>query len=239
MDGPAQTLKDPLVLLPGMLSDEVCFEHQIGHLGDLTELSVVLLTEQDSRSAMADHVLSVAPERFALAGISMGAWVAQEVAGRAPERVSKAALLDTWASPISEETTALFREHVELASNGGFDKIVSLAGQRAFSPAGQEDQTLMATHRAMAERVGVDAYLRQMQAMLDPTDWRPYLGLIRCPTLVVHARQDVIFSLAEHEAITRAIAGSELAIVEDSGHASTMEQPQAVTALLRLWIEYF
>ncbi len=232
-------MSEPLVLLPGMLSDQLCFEHQIGHLGDLSEVSVVLLTEQDSRSAMADHVLSVAPERFALAGISMGAWVAQEVAVRAPERVSKAALLDTWASPISEETKALFREHVELASNGGFDEIVSLAGERAFSPAGQKDQTLMAIHRSMALRVGVDAYLRQMRAMLDPTDWRPYLGLIRCPTLVVHARQDVIFSLAEHQGIAEAIAGSALAIVEDSGHASTMEQPQAVTALLRVWLEYF
>ena len=46
---------------------------------------------------MAEHVLAVAPQRFSIAGHSLGGWVAQEVAARAPERVSKLFLCDTWA----------------------------------------------------------------------------------------------------------------------------------------------
>jgi pimeloyl-ACP methyl ester carboxylesterase len=45
--------------------------------------------------AMAEHVLAVAPQRFSIAGQSLGGWVAQEVAARAPERVSKLFLCDT------------------------------------------------------------------------------------------------------------------------------------------------
>ena len=46
---------------------------------------------------MAEHVLAVAPQRFSIAGHSPGGWVAQEVAARAPEWVSKLFLCDTWA----------------------------------------------------------------------------------------------------------------------------------------------
>lgn len=230
-------LKEDLLLLPGMLSDHACFDHQITHLEDLVRPLVVVL-DQESRAAMADHVLKVAPERFAIVGISMGAWVAQEIAARAPERVSKAALLNTWASPISQETATLFREHVAIAERGGFEEIVELAGRRAFRPPRWGDETFMALYRAMAHRLGVGVYLRQMHAMLDPSDWRPTLREITCPTLVLHARNDVVFSLQEHQEIAAAIRGAQLAIVEDCGHASTMDQPQAVTALLRYWLEY-
>lgn len=227
----------PLVLLPGMLSDEECFAHQIAHLADVADTSVVVL-DQESRAEMADHVLASAPERFAVAGISMGGWVAQEVAARAPQRVLKAALLNTWASPIPTDMATLFAEHMALARSGGFDQIATMAAARAFRPSSLEDQALVGAHRSMVERLGVEVYLRQMQAMSDPTDWRPTLGGIHCPTLVVHARQDAIYSLEEHREITRRIPGARLAIVEDCGHASTMEQPQAVTALLRMWLEY-
>jgi len=228
----------PLVLLPGMLSDQGCFAHQIAHLVDVADTSVMVL-DQDSRRAMADHVLAHAPERFALAGISMGGWVAQEVAARAADRVVKLALLNTWASPIPPDMAALFQEHMALARRGRFDEIAALAAARAFRPSSLADQGLVGAHRAMVERLGVEVYLRQMQAMSDPTDWRPMLGQIRCPTLVVHARQDAIYTLEEHREISRRIGDARLAIVEDCGHASTMEQPQAVTALLRLWLEHY
>lgn len=227
----------PLVLLPGMLSDEGCFAHQMAHLADVADISVVVL-DQQSRREMADHVLACAPDHFAVAGISMGGWVAQEVAARAPGRVQKATLLNTWASPIPADMAALFAQHMTLARSGGFDQIAEMAAARAFRPSSLDDHSLVGAHRAMVDRLGVEVYLRQMQAMSDPTDWRPALAGIRCPTLVVHARQDAIYSLEEHREITRRIPDARLAIVEDCGHASTMEQPQAVTALLRLWLEY-
>jgi pimeloyl-ACP methyl ester carboxylesterase len=90
----------------------------------------------------------------------------------------------------------------------------------------------------MCRRVGPAAYLRQLQAMvaLKRYDSLPDLHRVGCPTLVIHGRQDGTFSLAEHEAIADAIPKAKLAVVEECGHESPLEQPQAVTALLRQWL---
>ena len=65
------------------------------------------------------------------------------------------------------------------------------------------------------------------------------LAEISCPTLVIHAAQDKNFGLQEHVEIVEEIYNSKLAVVEDSGHMSPMEMPQAVTMLLRYWLTYF
>ena len=56
--------------------------------------------------AMARRVLAEAPPRFALAGLSMGGYLAQEVMRQAPERVTRLALLDTSARADTLERTA-------------------------------------------------------------------------------------------------------------------------------------
>ena len=64
---------------------------------DRFEITVADLTRDDSLRGMAGRVLAAAPERFALAGLSMGGYVAQEILREAPDRVTRVALLDTSA----------------------------------------------------------------------------------------------------------------------------------------------
>ena len=85
----------PLVLLPGLLCDAELWRHQIDHLQIITEPIGADLTKHDSMEWMAASVLDAAPEKFALAGLSMGGYVAQAVLRLAPERVERLALLDT------------------------------------------------------------------------------------------------------------------------------------------------
>ena len=68
-------------------------------------------------------------------------------------------------------------------------------------------------------------------------DARPELPGIRVPTMVICGRQDALTPLARSQEMAGAIPGAQLAVIEECGHLSTMERPQAATALMRLWLE--
>jgi pimeloyl-ACP methyl ester carboxylesterase len=89
---------------------------------------------------------------------------------------------------------------------------------------------------AMAARIGRDAFLRQQTAILGRPDSRPDLPRIGCPAVVVCGRQDALTPLPVSQEMAGLIPGAELVVVEDSGHLSTMEQPEAVNAALAAWL---
>lgn len=233
-------MKHPLVLLPGLGADAELYGHQIRHLRDIADPVFVDLSPYDSRAAMAQAALDQAPPRFALAGMSMGGWVAQEVVHRAPERVTKLALLNTWARPQDAALCAARQRAIRLIEEGRFEEVLSEHLPNVLHPDRLADEPLTTSILAMQRRVGPEVFLRQMRAMaaLERTDNRPPLCGVACSTLVIHGRQDAIFSLEEHERLAAAIPNAKLAIIEDCGHGSPMERPQAVTALLRYWLSY-
>jgi len=89
----------PLVLVPGLLCDERLWRPQAQRLADLADPVIADVIGEGSMSEMARSVLEAAPPagRFALAGLSMGGYVALEVMRVVPDRVARLALLDTSA----------------------------------------------------------------------------------------------------------------------------------------------
>src|SRR3546814_3090623 len=75
---------------------------------------------------MAETVLAAMPPRFALAGLSMGGYVALEIMARAPERVTRLALLDTRFQTDSAEEAARRRGLIELRSEEHTSELQSL-----------------------------------------------------------------------------------------------------------------
>ena len=187
---------------------------------------------------MAEVALGATTGPFALAGMSLGGWVAQEMVHRAPQRVLKLALLNTWARPPSPELCRGWHQTIARVQGGQYEQVLQEFLPSLFHPSRLSDTELISAFLAMCRRVGPAAYLRQLKAMaaLEHYDSVPDLHRVGCPTLVIHGRQDGTFSLAEHEAIAGAIPNAKLAVIEACGHESPMEQPQAVTALLRDWL---
>ena len=231
-------MKPTLLFLPGLGADEALFRHQIDHLRDIVNPLCVDYRDSATRTEMAYTTLRATSGPFALAGMSLGGWVAQEVVHLAPHRVVKLALLNTWARPQAPEFCQGWHQAIARVEQGQYEQVLQEYLPSLFHPSRLADTELISTFLAMCRRVGPAAYLRQLKAMaaLERHDSLPDLRLVSCSTLVIHGRQDATFSLAEHEAIAGAIPKAKLAIIEECGHESPLEQPQAVTARLRTWL---
>jgi len=229
--------KPVLILVPGLLCDEALWRHQVEHLGDIAEVLVAKSTGRETMTSLAEAVLALTPGPFALAGLSMGGYIALEVIRQAPERVERFALLDTSARADTEEQSARRRGMMELAEKGNFKGVTSRTLPLFIHKDRLDDGPLVAEVTAMAERVGKDAYLGQQRAIMGRAESRPDLAKIAVPSLVICGRQDVLTPPELSEEIAAAIPGAALVTIEDCGHLSTMERPETVTALLRYWLQ--
>ena len=229
-------MAQPLALLPGLLCDAALWRHQIAALEGLADCRVADFTSQDNVAAMAESVLAMMPQRFALAALSMGGYVAQEVMRQAPERVTRLALLDTSARPDTPEQTARRRGLIELAEKGSFKGVTPRLLPLLIHESRLDDEALTGVVLGMAERIGKDAFLRQQRAIMGRPDSRPTLVSIRCPTLVICGRQDVLAPLDCAMEIAAGITDARLVVAEDCGHLSPLERPETVKQAMAAWL---
>ena len=222
-----------LVLLPGLICDERLWRDVIA---GLDARSVVAdLTQDESIAAMAARTLAAAPARFALAGLSMGGYVALEIMRQAPERVTHLALLDTSARADDAARKETRRKGIEMVGQGKFIGVSRgllgslIAPQHMGTPIARDVQ-------AMSERVGQAAYLRQQVAIMGRVNSRPGLRAIRVPTLVGVGESDKLTPPELAEEMAAGIKGAELMRFPDSAHLPTMENPGAVVEAMRVWL---
>lgn len=233
--------KPSLILIPGLLCDSTIWLPQAAALRDLAEIHIAEMLECDSLGAMAEAILETAPATFALAGHSMGGRVALEILRRAPQRVERLALLDTGYQPLAqgeagEREAAGRRRMVALAREMGM-RAMGLTWVRAMvHPSRLSDAALMASILDMIDRRTPEFYAAQIRALLGRPDASALLPEIRCPTLVLCGREDTWSPLERHRRLAALIPASTLTIIEDCGHMSTLEQPDAVNAALRWWL---
>lgn len=228
--------KEPLVLVPGLLCDAALWAHQARYLADVAAPTIADTLSDDSISGMAERLLAAAPDRFALAGLSMGGYVALEVMRRAPDRVSRLALLDTTAEPDTPDKTRIRKGLIALAEKGKFKGVTPRLLPMLVHEDRLGDAALCDAVTDMAGRVGKDCFVAQQKAIMTRADSRDSQCDIAVPTMVLCGREDALTPLEAHEEMTAAIPDARLCVIEECGHLSTMERPQAVTALMRDWL---
>jgi pimeloyl-ACP methyl ester carboxylesterase len=231
-----------LVLVPGLMCDDTVWSHQIQALGATGhDVQVASHALSDSLGAMAERILNMAQPRFALAGHSMGGRVALEVVARAPERVTRLALLDTGFEALApgeagERERAGRLRLLEMARHEGMLVMARDWARGMVHPARLTDTALMDSIHAMIARAGVAQFEAQIRALLARPDRTRLLAELRMPTLVLCGRDDAWSPLARHREMAGLIHGSTLVDIPDCGHMSTMEKPAAVSAALGAWL---
>lgn len=226
--------RQKLVLVPGLTCDAEVFRAQTASLADVADMTVADTLSDGSIAAMAERLLDDAPDTFALAGFSMGGYVAMEVIARAPERVTRLALLDTSATADALDYAAVRRAAVRTAQERGFEKV--LRGSLGLLVHPQTDPAIGDAVVAMALRVGIEAFERQQGAIIARADPLPGLAAIAVPTLVLVGEDDRTTPPHYSRTIAQAVPGATLVTVPQCGHMAPMERPEAVNAALREWL---
>jgi pimeloyl-ACP methyl ester carboxylesterase len=180
--------------------------------------------------AQVARLLDELPPRFALAGLSLGGIVAMALVRTAPERVSSLILLSTNPHAPTDQQQESWRASRDALHAGRTardlqgDWLPQLLSERAQ---GQPDLVVLTL--AMADSVGEANLDAQLALQSTRIDERPALRHIHCPTRIIAARQDALCGVAKHTELHELIPGSSLTIIEDCGHLSPLERPEAVT----------
>lgn len=229
------TRKPSLLLLPGLLCDARLWRDQSAALAPLATPVVADLTLDDRIEAMATRALAAVEGPFALAGLSMGGYVALEIMRQAPERVTRLALLDTGARADTDEQKRRRRGLLSLSRSGQFRGVTPRLLPSLIHPS-RLNGPLAAEVMEMAERVGKEAFLRQQEAIMHRIDSRPDLPRITVPTLVGVGAEDALTPPPLAAEMAALIPGARLRHFADAGHLPTMETPEAVNAALAAWL---
>jgi pimeloyl-ACP methyl ester carboxylesterase len=229
-------------LLPGLVCDAEVWEDQAQALSKITDVSVADYGASGSLEEMARVALEGAPERFAVAGHSMGGRVALEVFRRAPERVAAIAIMDTgyekWKpGEAGEAETAKRSAFVKTAQSRGMRAMARDWIQGMVHPDRLMDGMLIASIIDMLSRKTPEIFAAQNQALVERSEATPLLAEIRVPALVLCGREDGWAPFARHSDMAALISGSKLVAIEKCGHMSTMERPEEVTAAMRGWLQ--
>ncbi|MDF2810597.1 MAG: alpha/beta hydrolase [Microvirga sp.] len=226
-----------LLLIPGLGNTERLFQHQIATFSPLMTVMVADHTRDDSMEAIARRALADAPERFALAGLSMGGYIAMEILRQAPERVERLALLDTSARPDPEEAKRNRERLIGLAEAARWDEILAELWPKLVHPRRQGDEGLKGEVGSQLRETGAAGYVRQQRAIMGRRDSRELLPGIEIPTLIVVGDGDAITPPEIAREMAEMIEWSSLIVIRGSGHLTALEEPEQVTSAMRLWLD--
>jgi pimeloyl-ACP methyl ester carboxylesterase len=227
----------PIVLVPGRASSARIYAPVIPALWRFGPVMVANHIRDDSMAEIAARVLREAPRRFALAGHSMGGYIALEIMRQAPERVERLALINTQARPDTPEASERRRGLMERAERGELRAAREEMFPELVHPSRRDDSGIRQLVQEQGEDVGVEGYLRQQTAIIARVDSRPTLATIKCPTLVLTGDQDNTIPNVFSKEMAQDIAGAKLVVLDRCGHLPQPEQPEATAQALVEWLQ--
>lgn len=227
------TAPAPVVTVSGMLCDAALWDDVRGAFGrPVTDV----VPTAPSIAGMAEEVLAASDEPFVLVGLSLGAIVGFEVVRRAPERVTAFAALSTNAGAPTKAQRAGWATFDARTRRGGFADVV----REAILPTMFATPDPPAEHARrftdMAERVGPEAFRRQLAAQATRTDATATLATVDVPTLVLCGTADALCPPEFHRRIAGAVPGAELHTLPGAGHLLPVERPAEVADHLTDWL---
>jgi pimeloyl-ACP methyl ester carboxylesterase len=226
----------PILLVPGLVSSPRIYAPVVPALWRFGPVTVANHIRDDNMGAIARRILAEAPPRFALAGHSMGGYIAFEIMRQAPDRVAKLALINTQARPDTSEATARRRGQMARTQAGEFHAILDELFAGFVHPSRCGDGALRQLVHDMGDDIGAEAFVRQQTAVMSRADSRPILAWIKCPTLVLTGDEDHTIPNSLSVEMADGIPGARLTILGSCGHLPQVEQPQATTDALVEWL---
>lgn len=225
-------MNTPIVLIPGYLLNQDIWRDVIAAMPE-REAIVPDLAAFDSVEAMAEHLLITLPSRFALGGLSLGGYVAMEMASRAPERIAQLAIVNSKPIPDAPATLERRVRLRAMAENGQLAE-----AQRALEPLMLMDRhrtdgaEAIARLRAMYARTDACEFVRHQNALNTRPDHTEALASFAMPTLVLASRKDALVPLDVTLEMVRRLPDTRAIMLENTAHLSLLERPRETAGYL-------
>jgi len=229
-------MAEPLVFLPGMMCDARLFGPQIAELSSEYSVMVGPVTRGERIEEIASGLLDELPQRFALAGLSMGGIVAMEILRRAPDRITRLALMDT--NPLAEtpQVAAAREPQIVKVRAGRMGDVMRDELKPNYLAPGPYVSEILDLVMDMAVALGPEVFVRQSRALQRRRDQQGTLRRCKVPTLILCGAHDALCPVKRHTFMAELIPGAELCVLENAGHLPTLESPAETTQALRNWL---
>ena len=230
-------MAEQLVFLPGMMCDARVFGPQIAELSADTCVAVAPITKGERVEEIASNLLDQLPARFALAGLSMGGIIAMELLRRAPDRITRIALMGT--NPLAETPLAAAEREPQIVGvrTGRLEQVMRKKLETQHFAPGPQRNDVCELVVDMALTLGGETFVRQSRALQRRRDQQGTLRKCKVPTLVLCGAHDQICPVKRHTFMAELIPFAELVVLENAGHFMTLDDPAATTAAIREWMK--
>ncbi len=229
-------MTEALVLIPGMMCDARVYWHQVIALSSDRPVMVAAPLQGATIEEMSADLIAALPERFALVGQGLGGNVALEILRRAPERVTRLALIALSVQAEMPQVAAAREERIVRAQAGRLAEAVAQdvpADWLALGPARGE---ILGMLHDMALTLGEGVYLRQSRAMQRRPDQQKTLRRAMLPATVIAGAEDPVNPPRRHQFVAEMLPYGQFELIEGAGHLPSLEQPEAVTRALDAWL---
>ncbi len=223
-----------LVPLPGFMTDRALWSRMEAGLAELGPCHYGDFSGLTDLKTTAREILDTVPGPLLPVGFSLGGYVAREMARQAPDRLAGLVLMNTSPRPPRPEIISRNTAIAEKIRERGFRGLSPAGVRKSLHPDLRGDDAMVQEVLDMAQRLGGETFINQL--VLQRPDGRADLAAISCPALVIWSRQDELRSMAESQEMADAIPGARLEIIENAGHMTPMEAPEASLSLIRDWI---
>ncbi len=236
----------PVVLLHGFPFNRTMWSEQIealtprhrviapdlrGH-GETTATTEPATMEEMARDVSAlMEKLNIS--RAAVCGLSMGGYVALALYRMFPLRARALVLADTRPGADTEEARTNRETQAKKALQDGMAGIADAMLPKLLSPKTvARNPAVVARVREMIVKTNPEGAAAALRGMAVRRDQTSFLSRIISPGLIIVGREDQITPLPDAELMKKEIGGSRLEIIEDAGHVSNIEQPEAFNRAL-------
>ncbi|MGB3280743.1 MAG: alpha/beta hydrolase [Pseudorhodobacter sp.] len=228
-------MNDPLILIPGLMSDARLFGQQILDLSRRRPVTLAVPCLGTSIEDFSANLLDHAPARFAMAGLGLGAHVALDVMRRDMARVTKVAFLST--DPLGEtpEVAASREKRMIMARTGRLAQAMDEElPARALAPNTNRDE-IMTLVEDMAFGLGEELFVAQSRALQRRRDQQKTLRRAKIPALILAGEHDGLVPVRRQTFMAELMPSARVQVIEGAGHLLPLEQPEAVSAALELF----